>query len=143
MAGFLALGNDQYLGSLTLSEENGVENGVFVEANFANGTASLPTTDADGDVYFVANEIDTIPEHGIDDVDYVVKNGKYLRLKNPLKGEILVTTKFAEGLNEGDEVAVVSGGTVAPVGARTPKVKFAVKEKLTAYGKDAVSLYVL
>ena len=144
MAGFLALGNDLYVGTLKLNHEAGVENGVFVAPNFANGTATLANaTTGDKEVLFVVNEIETIMEDGIDDVDYVVKHGKYLRAHVPQTGEVLVTTKFNGTLVEGDVVAVGVGGAVEKVGTRTPKVKFAVKEKLTAYGKEAVSLIVL
>lgn len=144
MAGFLALGNDLYVGSYTNAEANGVENGVFVVLNHVAKTGALAdATTGDGEVYFVANEIDTVDEQGIDDADFMVKEGKFLRLKKPQAGEVLVTTKFNGALNEGDTVAVGVDGAVEAVGVRTPQVKFAVKEKLSAYGKDAVSLLVL
>lgn len=144
MAGFVSLGNDQYIGTLKLNAVNGVENGVFVVPNFATGEASVAdATTGDGNVLFVSNEIDTIPENGIDDVNFVVANGKYLRLKAPQKGEVLVTTKFNGTLAKGDTVAVGVDGAVEAIGARTPQVKFAVKELTTAYGTSAVSLAVL
>jgi len=142
MAGFLALGNDQYLGGYNAAAN--VENGVFVVLNHAAKTGSVANaTTGDGDVYFVENEIETIVEQGIDDVNFVVKAGKGLRLHKPQKGEVLVSTKFNGTLAEGDTVAVGVGGAVEAVGARTPQVKFVVKELTTAYGTNAVKLLVL
>jgi hypothetical protein len=144
MAGFVALGHDQFIGSYKCAEANGIENGTFVVLNHTAKTATLAdATTGDGDVYFVQNVIDTIDEQGIDDVNFKVANGKYLRLHQPLPGTIYVTTKFNGTLNEGDIVAVGAGGAVEAVGSRTPKVKFVVKEKTTAYGTDAVKIMVL
>jgi len=144
MAGFVALGNEKYLGTYKCAETNGIENGTFVVLDHVNKTARLgDSTTGDGDVYFVQNVIDTIDEQGIDDVDFKVAEGKYLRLHKPLPGTIYVTTKFNGTLNEGDVVAVGANGAVEAVGERTPQVKFVVKEKTTAYGADAVKIMVL
>jgi len=144
MAGFIAMSNDLYEGTLKLSEINGVENGVFVVPNYATGVAALAdATTGDGDVRFVSNEIDTILEDGIDDVNFVVANGEYLRLKTPQKGEILVTTNYNGVLAVGDVVAVGIDGAVETIGTRTPDVKFAVKELTTAYGTAAVKIVAL
>lgn len=144
MAGFVSLGHDQFIGSYKCAEANGIENGTFVVLNHAAKTATLAdATTGDGDVYFVQNVIDTIDEQGIDDVDFKVAEGKYLRLHKPLPGTIYVTTKFNGTLNEGDVVAVGANGAVEAVGERTPQVKFVVKEKTTAYGTDAVKIMVL
>ncbi|MED4883901.1 hypothetical protein [Bacillus smithii] len=143
MAGFLALGNDQYLSYIN-AEANGVKNGQFVVLDHVAKTASLAdATTGDGLVYFVANEIETIDEQGIDDIDYVVKQAKFLRLHLPQKGEILVTTEFNGTLNEGDVVAVGAGGKVEAVGTRTPQIKFVVKEKTNEYGTDTLRLQVI
>lgn len=144
MAGFVALGNDQYIGNL-INATDGLENGLFVVANFVAGTAAVPATDTegDGDVFFVSNEIETIPEQGIDDVDYKIKAGKFLRLKYPQKGEKLVTTKFKGNPVKGDVLAVGDGGSVEAVASRTPKIKFVVDEVTTAYGTTALQLLVL
>lgn len=146
MAGFVALStnNDVYIGTFKNGEANGVENGQFVTVNHATGVATLAdVTTGDKEVYFVSNEIDTVPEQGIDDADYVVKNGEFLRLNAPQAGTIYATTKFNGTLNVGDKVAVGVNGNVEAIGARTPKVTFVVKEKTTEYGKDAVRLLTL
>lgn len=144
MAGFLALGNDQYIGNLTNATAD-LENGMFVVADFVAGTAAVPAADvnADGDVWFVVNEIETIEEQGIDDVNFKIKSGKFLRLHYPQKGERLVTTKYKGTPVKGDVLAVGDGGTVEAVAARTPKIKFVVDEVTTAYGTTALKLTVL
>lgn len=143
MAGFLALGNDKYLGTYTLDVAAGVKPGVFVTVNHATKKAVLAdATTGDGEVYFVANEIDTVDEQAIDDVNFLVKNGKFLRLHRALPGEVLVTTEFTGTLADGDTVAVGAAGKVVAIGSRTPNTKFSVT-KTTAYGQEAVSLTVL
>lgn len=146
MAGFVSLStnNDVYIGTFKNGELNGVENGQFVTVNHATGVATLAdTTTGDKEVYFVANEIDTIPEQGIDDADYVIKKDAFLRLNAPQSGVLYVTTKFNGTLAVGDKVAVGANGNVEAIGTRTPKTVFVVKEKTTEYGKDAVRLLTL
>lgn len=144
MAGFVALGDQLYIGTYKCAEVNGVENGTFVVLDHVNGTATLANaTKGNGDVYFVQNTIDTVDEQGINDVDFKVAKGKYLRLHKPLPGTVYVTTKFNGNLKQGDVVAVGDGGAVEAIGTRTPQVKFVVKEKTTAYGTDAVKIMVL
>jgi co-chaperonin GroES (HSP10) len=144
MAGFIALGNNQYLGTLKNTTAN-LENGMFVVADFTAGTAAVPASAsaADDDVWFVVNEIETISEQGIDDVDYKIAVDKFLRLHYPQKGEVLVTTNYKGTPVKGDVLAVGDGGTVEAVGTRTPKIKFVVDEVTTAYGTTALKLVVL
>lgn len=146
MAGFVALStnNDVYLGSYKSSVVAGVENGTFVVLNHVAKTGALAdATTGNGDVYFVSNEITNIPEDGIDDINFKVKQNEYLRLAKPEGGSILVTTKFNGTLNVGDTVAVGVGGAVEAIGVRTPQVKFIVKDKTSEYGQDTLRLLVL
>ncbi|PAV30174.1 hypothetical protein CIL05_06820 [Virgibacillus profundi] len=139
MAGFLALGNDQYIGTYKSTGE--VENGAFVELDHAAKTGSLAAAGA-VDVYFVANELDYIEEEAIDTIDFRVKADKFLRAHKPQAGEILVTTVIAEGLAEGDEVAVGAGGQVV----KTPvdgTAQFVVKELTGEYGVPTARLLAL
>jgi len=144
MAGFVALGNNQYIGTLVNGTDN-LENGVFVVPNWANGTAAVPADDAsaDGDVMFVCNEIDTVVEQAISDIDFKIASGEYLKLKVPQAGEIFVTTKFKGNLVKGDVVAVGDGGTLEAIGTRTPKYKFVVEEVTTFLGANAVKVVAL
>lgn len=144
MAGFVALGNDKFLGSYKSAVTGGVENGQFVVLDHVAKTGVLAdATTGDGEVYFVANEVDTVEEHAIDTINFKVAEGKYLRLKAPQAGEILVTTKFNGTLNEGDVVAVGVDGSAEAIGVRTPATKFVVKEKTGEYGVDTLRLLVL
>lgn len=128
MAGFVALGSNKYLGSFKATEE--VENGQFVVVDYAAGTGSLGTGE-----YFVQNINTNIPEYGIDDVDFKVKEGEFLRLYVAQTGDVLVTTKFTGTLAKGDKVEIgADGNAVAGAGG------FVVKDLTTAYGKEAVSL---
>lgn len=144
MAGFVALGNDLYIGTYKSTVKNGVENGQWVVLDHKAKTGTLTdATTGDKEVYFVVNEVDTVDEQSIDTIDYEVKEGVYLRLKKPQEGEILVTTKFNGTLAEGDEVAVGVDGNVEAIGSRTPSTKLVVKEKTNEYGVETLRLLVL
>lgn len=140
MAGFVALGTDQYIGTFKNGETTGVENGSFVTVDFTTGEAKLAAAEAT-DVYFVVNEIDTIDEQGIADIDYKVASGKYLRLYKPVVGNIIVTT-FADTLAVGDEVSIGAGGKAVKQTLAVPTV-FKVKEKTSEYGVDTYRLSVI
>lgn len=146
MAGFVALStnNDVYIGTFKSGETDGIENGQFVTVDYSTGVGTLAdTTTGDKDVYFVSNEITTIPEQGIDDIDFKVKKDEYLRLNYPQAGTIYVTTKFNGTLAEGDKVAVGVGGNIEAIGSRTPKTSFIVKELTNEYGVPTVRLLTL
>lgn len=137
MAGFLAIGNDKYIGTYTASEE--VENGAFVTLDHTEKTGKLAETGAT-EVYFVYNENTNVPEYGIDDVDFKVKEGEFLRVHRPLPGEVLVTTCIEGNLEEGDAVEVTDGGKVAKA---TGEGAFVAKEVTGEFGKPTVRLLVL
>jgi hypothetical protein len=146
MAGFVALngGDFSYLGRFVSDVDAGVKNGQFVVVNHATDKAVLAdATTGDGAVYFVENEIDTIDEQFIDDADYAVKKGKFLRIKKPHKGQVYVTTEFTGTFAKGDKVAVGAGGKAVAIGTRTPETKFVVQEVTTAYGLPALNLLVI
>lgn len=128
MAGFVALGNNRYIGSFKAAEE--VENGQFVAVDYVAGTGALGVGE-----YFVQNINTNISEYGIDDADFKVKEGEFLRLYVPQAGDVLVTTKFTGSLEKGDKVEIgADGNAVKGEGG------FVVKDLTTAYGKEAVSL---
>ncbi len=144
MAGLVNIGNNIYLGNLVLGGSTEIKNGTFVVPDFTNGTAVPPADDiaADGEVYFVVNEIDTVQGEMIDDLDFTVKPGKYLKMKKLLPGEVITTTEFKETLNVGDVVAVGDGGTLEAIGVRTPKQSYTVIEKPTLWGVTCVKCIV-
>ncbi len=137
MAGFLALSvSDTYIGDYRADEN--VENGAFVEFDHTEKTGKLAGEGA-AEVYFVVNEIETIIEDGIDDIDFEVKKGKYLRAHRPQVGEILVTTVVDGDLSVGDSADVVADGKVgAADGGR-----FVVKEVTNEYGVETLHLLVV
>lgn len=137
MAGFIALAvSDTYIGTYTASEE--VENGNFVELDHKEKTGALAGASAT-EVYFIYNENTNIPEYGIDDIDFKVKKGEFLRAHRPQAGEILVTTCIEGDLVEGDSVDIVDGGKVGKVeGGR-----FVVKELTNEFSVPTVRLLVV
>lgn len=145
MAGFLSIGNDQYIGTLTLNTAGGVAVGAFVQPLYATGTCIVPTSTAegDGDVLFVQNEIDTVFEDMKDDSDYLVKNGKFVKGHVPQKGDIMVTTNYTGTPANGAIMAVGVGGGLVAIGARTPKFSFTVRDNADSfYGLPAIKVVV-
>lgn len=147
MAGFMSMHDHNYIG--TINAKVDVKPGSFVVVDFKNQEADLPAdnTEADGMVYFVTNIHDGIDVELINDKDYVVKAGRKLRLKALKVGEILITDMIAgtvnyATVNENDEFAPAANGVIDVVGARTPKIKLVVKEKLNIYGQPALKLVV-
>lgn len=144
MAGFVALGDNKFIGTLTNGTAN-LEIGAFVVPNWGTGVASAAanTTEGDGDVMFVANELETIAEQFIDDVDFKIPSGEFLKLKVPQKGEIFVTTKYSGTPAVGAVLAVGANGVLEAVAARTPKHRFVVKEAETFLGANALRVVAL
>lgn len=140
MAGFVKIGNHQYLGTVKLADSvtAGVENGSFVTVNFALGTAIVPAANTSA-VYFVENEIDLIDEDFINgnNLDYIVKKGKFLKLKKLLAGEVFVTTLVTGTAPVvGDIVDVGTTGKITKT-AGTPAQTFTVIEIPALWGKTA------
>jgi len=140
MAGFVKIGNHEYLGTVKLASSvtAGVENGSFVTVNFALGTA-VPCAANTGAVYFVENEIDTIEEDYLNgnNLDYVVKPGKYLKLKAFNKMNVFVTTKVSGTAPVvGDIVDVGTTGFITKT-TGTPGQTFTVIEVPALWGKVA------
>lgn len=140
MAGFVKIGNHEYLGTIKLHESvtAGVENGTFVTVDFATGTAKPCTVNA-GSVYFVENEIDTIEEDYLNgnNLDYIVKPGEYLKLKKLISMNVMVTTKVSGTAPvKGDVVDVGTTGLITKT-AGTPAQTFTVVEVPTLWGKTA------
>lgn len=136
MAGFVALGNDRYIGTYKATEE--IENGSFVELDHTNQTGKLATAGAT-EVYFIYNENTNVPEYGIDDIDFKVKEGEYLRAYRPLAGNILVTTRIEDGLADGDVVGITGDGKVG----KDNDGGFVVKKITTEFGVPTARLLVL
>lgn len=138
--------DNNYFGNLTAAAEVAV--GVFVVPDFSAGTAAVPADDTAADaagLMLVANVNDNIDEQGVADADLTVASGSYLRLK-PLQVHDTFTTDKFKGtyatLNVDDVFAIGDGGTVEAIGVRTPAMRFAIAEKTTLFGNEALKLRV-
>lgn len=136
MAGFLALGNDKYIGTYTATQK--MENGAFVEFKHDDKTATLAALGAT-DVYFISNEVDVAEAAGINTLDFRVEAGEFVRAHKPQAGEILVTTVMEDGLAEGDMVGITGDGKVG----KTEEALFTVHEVTGEYGVPTARLLVL
>jgi len=142
MAGLIVIGNDKYIGTLKLKTgETAIENGMFVAPDWANGVAATPTANTVVP-YIVLNEIDTVAEELISDLDFTVAAGKYLKIKRLLPGEIFVTTKAVGTPAVGD---IVDCGTTGKITATSgsPAQTFEVIEKPTMWGVTVYKCLVL
>jgi hypothetical protein len=141
MAGFVVKGNNEYIGTVKLATgSDAMHNGQFVNVNWTAGTASTPTnTDF---VYFVENVIDTVDEQQIDDLDFTITAGNYLRIKALLAGEIFITDKAVSTPAVG---AIVDVGTTGKITATSgsPVQKYQVIEKPTMWGTTVYKCVVL
>lgn len=143
MAGFVKVGNNKYLGTITLETGHAdVENGVFLEINWSTGMAATPGSNTVIS-YFVENIIDTVDEDLVNDLNYVISAGEYLRLKRLLPGEMFVTTKYSgTAPSAGDEVDIGTTGMITATSG-SPSQKFVVKEVVSLWGTTAYVCYVL
>lgn len=141
MAGFIAKGNNEYIGTVKLAAgADAVHNGTFVNVNWTAGTASTPVnTDIP---YFVENVIDTVDEQMINDLDFTVSAGNYIRIKKLLPGEIFVTDKSTTTYAVGDIVDVGTTGKITATGG-SPVQKYQIIEKPTMWNKTVYKCIVL
>ena len=140
MAFIMNITDNKYLGHLVLGGDKAVKNGTFVVANQANGEAVIAdATTGDEEVFPVENIIDTVREQGIDDLDFEVKPGEYLRLKTLQFGQVFTTLgNFAKG----DLLAVGAEGKLVLKGERTPQFVFEVIETPIVWGVQCVKCLV-
>lgn len=143
MAVVINSGDLEYIGIFTLGGTEPIKNGTYVVVDYATGVA-LPTdaTTGDGDIYLVDNIIDTVPEQLINDMDFVIKPGQYLRLHKNKIGDIITTTEFNGTINVGDVLAAGVGGNVEAKAARTPKQSFTVMDKPNLWGEKTIKYIV-
>lgn len=121
--------------------------GMFLNDDFANNAYALPAADATGKLVFVANEIDHLVPHNVDDKDFTIAVGDYIKGKPVIDTEEFVTTEASAGAlaaNVGVEVGVGTGGklmTVAELTAAnltTFKTTFIIRAKVKIMGVDAL-----
>jgi len=142
MAGFVAIGNNQYIGTLKLATgASDLENGMFVAPDWSAGTCATPTANTVVP-YFVVNEIDTVTGEVTNDLDYTISAGEYVKMKRLLPGEVFVTTKSAATLSVGNTVDCGTTG-VLTASTGSPAQTFMVIEKVTLWGTTAYKCIVL
>jgi hypothetical protein len=141
MAFLLNMGNDLYLG--TLNAAAAVKPGVFVVPDYSAGTVAIAdATSGDGDVWVVANDIDTVAEQGINDLDYEVAAGEKVKIHKLVPGEVFTVDLFNGTPAVGDVVAAGVGGKLEAVGTRTPDSSFTVIEKPVLWGVQCIKCVV-
>ncbi|MGE5438091.1 MAG: hypothetical protein ACM3O3_12835 [Syntrophothermus sp.] len=141
MAGFVAKGNNEYIATVKLAAgADAMHNGQFVNVNWTNSTASTPVnTDV---VYFVENVIDTVDEEQINDVNFTITAGNYLRIKKLLPGEMFITNKATGTPVVGDIVDVGTTGKITATSG-SPVQKYQVIEKPTMWNETVYKCIVL
>jgi hypothetical protein len=142
MAGFVAQGNNQYIGTVKLiSGADALHNGVFVEVDWTNNVATTPVHDR-SIPYFVENVIDTVVEQQINDLDFTVTAGNYIRIKKLLPGEIFITDKATSAPAVGAIVDCGEDGKIVATSG-SPIQMFQVIEKPTMWGETVYKCIVL
>lgn len=147
MAGYVKhLVGQEYI-SKVLTGANAVKIGTFLNDDFTNNAYALPAADATGKLVFVANEIDYLVPHNVDDKDYTVKVGEFIKGKPVVDTEEFVTDVASAGAlaaTVGTEVGVGLGGklmTVAELTAAnltTFKTTFVIRAKVKIMGVAAL-----
>jgi len=143
MAGFISRGNNEYIGTYTLKTgEATIYNGMFVQiVSHSAQTCATPNINTQY-VYFVENVIDTVAEQMINDLDYPIVAGKYVRIKKLIAGEEFVTDKVT-GTPAVDAVCDCSTTGLLTATSGSPNQTFVVIEKPTMWNKTVYRCLVL
>jgi hypothetical protein len=142
MAGFVAIGNNEYIGTVKLgTSQPSIYNGMFVNIDWSTSTAATPNANTQVP-YFVENVIDTVDEQMIDDIDFTISAGKYLRLKRLLPGEVFVTDQVVGTPAVNAIVDVGTTGQIAATGG-SPLQTYRIIEKPTMWGTTVYKCVVL
>jgi hypothetical protein len=145
MAIVLNSSDNKYVG--ILKAVAAIHPGIFVTPDYSAGTAAKLAngTVALASCPVVCNVNPNIDAQGIDDEDFEVASGEYLRLKYLKTGDIFTTDQFVGtyGSLAVDDIFVPgSGGTVEAYSSGTYVTKMAIIEKTTLYGENALKLIV-
>jgi len=147
MAGYVKQLVGEFYTSKKLTGASAVEIGTFLNDDIANNAYALPAADAIGKLVFVANEIDYLVPHNVDDKNYTIAVGGDIKGKPVVDTEEFVTTKAtanALAAAIGTELGVGTGGvlmTVADLTAAnltTFKTTFVLKAKVKIMGVNAL-----
>jgi len=153
MAGLIKhfVGKDYPFGNYKLAPEatSGTQTGAFVTIDHSEKEFDLPTDDAKGALYFVANENDPLVPHNVDYRTTPVLAGAFVKAKPVLNGEVyettLVGTTYATvavddvmGVGADGKVYLIAGLTASDF--TTFEVVFTVTEKKKLWGLDSLVL---
>lgn len=123
--------------------------GTFVSINFAGNTYDVPADDAIGALAFVANEIDHLVPYNVDDKDFALAIGDFVKGKPVIDTEMYITDQIGStfaGISVGDEVGVGADGKVYLIADLTAldfstfKTTFKVEKKTKLMLADALLL---
>jgi len=148
MAGYVKqLVGEFYKGNFKLGGTAAIKKGAFVVPDYADGEFDIPAGDALGEVYFVANEISSTVPYGLDDKDFSVAGGAYVKGKPVIDKEMFVTdqaTTAALAAVAGTELAVGANGLLGAIADLTAvdfttfKTTFVIERKETLMGASAL-----
>lgn len=133
--------------SKKLTGASAVKIGAFLNDDFANNAYARPAANATGKLVFVANEIDYLVPHNVDDKNYTVAVGEFVKGKPVIDTEEFVTTEItanAFAAAVGTELGVGTGGTLATIADLSVanlaafKTTFVIVEKTKIMGQNAL-----
>lgn len=148
MAGYVKqLVGNFYEGSMKLSGSTSIKTGGFVTPDYSDGEWDIPSGDAKGELAFVANEIDWTVPHNVDDKDWAVEGGRYVKAKPVIDKEVYITDMFGSAIGDisvDDVMGVGADGKLYLIAGLTAtdfttfNTVFVVKEKTKLMMVDAL-----
>lgn len=121
--------------------------GQFVIVNYENKTATVVASTPTGGepAKLVLQRNNTIDQQAVADSDVVYKKDEFLPLRTPQLGDVFTTDQFSgdyETIKNGDKFVLGSDGEVKTGTPETGSLGFAVKDKTTLFGNNALKLEV-
>lgn len=150
MAGYVKQYTSEYVeGRYTLDGATSIKLGGFVTADYSDLEMDIPSGDTKGKVYFVINDIDHLVPFNVDDRDYAVAGGAYVKAKPVLDMEIFITDMFGStygDISVDDEMGVGADGKLYLIAGLTASdfttfdTIFTVVKKEKLYANDALQV---
>lgn len=153
MAGIIKhfVGSEYPNGDYKLAPEatSGILVGGFVTVDHGEKEFDVPADDAIAEVFFVANEVDWLVPHNVDNRNYLVEAGDYVKAKPVIDGEQFQTTLIGStyaGISVGDVMGVGADGKLLLIADLTAtdfttfQTVFTVKSKELLWGLEAVTV---
>lgn len=121
--------------------------GTFLTIDHTEKEFDVPSDDAKVSLYFLANEVDHLVPHNVDDRTYGIVAGDFVKAKPVIDGEIFETTLVGStyaGVSVGDTMGVGADGKLYLVADLTAadfttfETVFTVKEKKKLWTLDSL-----